>query len=45
MKVIIAIVKMLLLLGLTADAFAADPRATLVLMNGRIHTQDADRTR
>ncbi len=44
MKAIINVVTMLLLLGLTADVFAADPQATLVLMNGRIHTQDADRS-
>jgi hypothetical protein len=44
MKVIFAVVNMLLLLGVTSDAFAVDPPATLVLIHGRIHTQDARRT-
>jgi predicted amidohydrolase YtcJ len=44
MKVVLAGINILLSLGLTADAFAADPPATLALIHGRIHTQDVRRS-
>ena len=44
MKVVLAGIEFLLLLGMMANTFAAEPPATLVLIHGRIHTQDARRT-
>jgi predicted amidohydrolase YtcJ len=44
MKVVPAVIEILLSLGVTANLFAADSPATLVLIHGRIHTQDARRS-
>jgi predicted amidohydrolase YtcJ len=44
MKVVLAVIEILLSLGVTANGFAADSPATLVLIHGRIHTQDARRS-
>ena len=44
MKVALAIIGIFLSLGVSAIAFAADSPATLVLLQGRIHAQDARRS-
>jgi predicted amidohydrolase YtcJ len=44
MKVVLAIIGIPLSLGVAVNAFAAERPATLVLIHGRIHTQDAGRS-
>ena len=44
MKVVLAVIEIILSLSVTANTFAAEPPATLVLIHGRIHTQDARRS-